>query len=473
MRVLLILILLIISSHSYYIQEGHDSSKIITNFTFGSNYYGRYSKEEDIFQVIITHHPNLWIWLGNAVYLDKPQFNVFESSPEKMDFDFIQRLYEKAKSNIYYKKLNEKTPIIGTWGDAEYGINNGDEENNLKESYKQYYLDFLDADILDQRREKVNMGLFSTYSFGKGKQTVRFILLDLKYNQSPYLKNDNKQDMLGEEQWDWLENIFKNTKETYTFIGVSSQILSNDRYLIKKWYSQSRKRLFDLIGKYKRNGVMFLSGGLGFSQILKTFCPLPNIGYNLYEITSSGLSHSNKITSYLNNIYENDYLIEGTNFNGINFGQVKINWGKNDDINKSFIDLEIYDDNDNLVSNVRVNYADLLCNNDTKSYYLDEKNMHKIKYMNIYDGESCEREIHHRARTPLMNIKYYFTHLSQLPIAIAISIFIIIFCELLFNKRITFILAVLIVCFVVYYISYLIDLNNYNNFKSEFEKSPI
>ena len=40
--------------------EGEDSSKIITNFTFGSNYYGRYLKEEDIFQTIITHHPNLY-----------------------------------------------------------------------------------------------------------------------------------------------------------------------------------------------------------------------------------------------------------------------------------------------------------------------------------------------------------------------------------------------------------------------------
>ena len=466
--ILLIFELLIVCSHAYYIQEGHDSSKIISNFAFGSNYYGRYSKEDDIFQTIITHKPNLWIWLGNAVYLDKPNFNVFKNSPEPLDFEFINLLYEKVKSNKYYKKLREKIPVIGTWGDEEYGISNGDGENNQKESYKQYYLDFLDADIVDQRRDYVNMGLFSTYSFGSGEKTVRFILLDLKYNQTSFLKED-KDDMLGEEQWNWLENIFKNTKETYTFICISNQILPNDRFIIKKWYSQSRKQLFDLIGKYKRSGVVFLSGGLGFAQILKTFCPLPKIGYNLYECTSSGLSHSNKISSFINNIYHNDYLIEGQNFNGINFGQVKINWGENNDINNSYIDLEIYDQNDNLVSNVRVNYTDLLYTNDTKNYYLDEKNLEKIKYMNVYDGESCEREIYHRFRTPFMSLKYYFTNLNQLPIAIITSVLIIIFCELLFSKRNIYLLLSGIICFIAYYLYYLNDLENYNNFKKEIQ----
>ena len=464
----LLFILFFISSKEYYIQEGHDPSKIITNFTFGSNYYGRYSKEEDIFQIILTHKPNLWIWLGNAVYLDIPKFNFFKTTPEKMDWDFIKLLYKKVKTNKYYKKLNEKVPIIGTWGDEEYGIINGDEENNLKESYKQYYLDFLDADSLDQRREYVNMGLFSTYSFGSDYKTVRFILLDLKYSQSSYLK-DNKYDMLGDEQWNWLENIFKNKKETYTFICISNQILPNDRYIIKKWYSQSRKKLFDLIGKYKKSGVIFLSGGLGFAQILKTFCPLPKIGYNLYECTSSGLSHSNKFNSFINNFYDNDYLIDGKNFNGINFGQVKINWGEKNNIKNSYIDLEIYDQNDNLVSDVRVNYVDLLYNNDTRYYYLDENNIKNIKYMNVYDGESCEREIFHRFRTPFMNLRYYLTNLNKLPIALISSVFIIIFFELLFNKRIKFVLIIFVIIFVFYNISYLIDLSNYNNFKMKIQ----
>ena len=465
-----IFILLLIYSQSYYIQEGVNPNTIITNFTFGSNYYGRYLKEENIFQKIVSHNPNLWIWLGNAVYLDEPNFNYFTNTRQSMDWDFIKYLYEKVKNNEYYKELNEKVPIIGTWGDEEYGISNGDNENNFKEGYKQYYLDFLEADTLDQRRNYVDMGLYSTYSFGYGYQTVRFILLDLKYNQTSYLKKNDTYDMLGERQWNWLENIFKNSKETYTFICMPNQILPNDRYIIKKWYSESRKRLFDLIGKYKRNGVIFLSGGLGFAQILKTFCPLPSVGYNLYECTSSGLSHSNKFTSFINNFYHNDYLVEGTNFNDINFGEVKINWGENN-IQNSYIELEIFDKDDKLASHVRLNYTDLIYKNDTKDFYLDENNMKDIRYMNVYDGLSCEREIYHRVRTPYMKFRYYFTHFSQMHIALISSVVIILFFELLFRKHILVIVAVVILSFLIYYISYLFDLMNYYNFKKTIQNN--
>ena len=465
-----IFILLLIYSQSYYIQEGVNPNTIITNFTFGSNYYGRYLKEENIFQKIVSHNPNLWIWLGNAVYLDEPNFNYFTNTRQSMDWDFIKYLYEKVKNNEYYKELNEKVPIIGTWGDEEYGISNGDNENNFKEGYKQYYLDFLEADTLDQRRNYVDMGLYSTYSFGYGYQTVRFILLDLKYNQTSYLKKNDTYDMLGERQWNWLENIFKNSKETYTFICMPNQILPNDRYIIKKWYSESRKRLFDLIGKYKRNGVIFLSGGLGFAQILKTFCPLPSVGYNLYECTSSGLSHSNKFTSFINNFYHNDYLVEGTNFNDINFGEVKINWGENN-IQNSYIELEIFDKDDKLASHVRLNYTDLIYKNDTKDFYLDENNMKDIRYMNVYDGLSCEREIYHRVRTPYMKFRYYLTHFSQMHIALISSVVIILFFELLFRKHILVIAAVVIISFLIYYISYLFDLMNYYNFKKTIQNN--
>ena len=356
-------------------------------------------------------------------------------------------------------------PVIGTWGDEEYGVINGDKENELKEGFKQYYLDFLEVDSVDSKRHYESLGIYSTYSFGKKDRTVRFILLDLKYNQNSYLK-EGDNDMLGEKQWTWLENIFKTSSETYTFICASNQILPNDRFIMKKWYAESRKKLFDLIGKYKKSGVILLTGGLGFSQILKTFCPLPNIGYNLYEFTSSGLSHSSKFNSFFNNFYHNDYLIEGTNYNGINFGQVKINWGEGD-IKDSFIELEIYDNDDKRVSNVKIKYTDLMYKEDTSDYYKDKNNMKEIKYMNVKDGQSCEREIYHRVRTPFMIIKYYLTHFNQLPVAI-ITIAVIIFSvELLLSKKFYPILSSVLILAAIYCFMYQIDKIFYYQFRKQ------
>ena len=94
---ILLFIILFISVSSYYIKEGHASSSIITNFTFGSNYYGRYSQNENIFKTILQHNSNLWIWLGNAVYLDQPKLNYFQNSPKEIDADFIKALLKKVK----------------------------------------------------------------------------------------------------------------------------------------------------------------------------------------------------------------------------------------------------------------------------------------------------------------------------------------------------------------------------------------
>ena len=464
-RQIILFIILIISISSYHIKEGHASSDIITNFTFGSNYYGRYSKDDNIFKTILNHNSNLWIWLGNAVYLDQPKFNYFQNSPKEVDSDFVKSLLKKVKNNEYYNKLNKKTPVVGTWGDEEYGVVNGDQENSYKEAFKQYYLDFLDVDPVDIRRHEQSLGIYSTYSFGKKDKTVRFILLDLKYYQNSYLKESNN-DMLGEKQWTWLESIFKKYSETYTFICASNQILSNDRFIMKKWYSESRKRLFDLIGKYKKNGVILLTGGLGFSQILKTFCPLPNIGYNLYEFTSSGLSHTNKFSSFFNNFYHNDYLIEGTNYNGISFGQVKINWGSGN-IKDSFVELETYDNNDNKVSSVKINYTDLMYKEDNNDFYNDINNMKEIKYMNIKDGKSCEREIYHRVRTPFMIVRYYLTHWKHLPEAILTIAVIFFSMEILFSKKYYYILISIGLCFIYYCLMFGIDLFRYYRFRKQ------
>ena len=93
--------------------------------------------------------------------------------------------------------------------------------------------------------------------------------------------------------------------------------------------------------------------------------------------------------------------------------------------------------------------------------------MKDIRYMNVHDGSSCEREIYHRVRTPFMNFRYYFTHFEQIPIAIITTILIIIFIELLLRKKIFFILLFVLISFAIYCISYCYDYMNYIEFKNK------
>ena len=55
----LILLLKIIITTSYYIKESINHPEItITNFTFGSGYYGRYTNNKNIFKLIKKHNSN-------------------------------------------------------------------------------------------------------------------------------------------------------------------------------------------------------------------------------------------------------------------------------------------------------------------------------------------------------------------------------------------------------------------------------
>ena len=137
------------------------------------------------------------------------------------------------------------------------------------------------------------------------------------------------------------------------------------------------------------------------------------------------------------------------------------------EINDSFIELQIYNQNDSLVSNVKINHNDLIVNNDTKDFYLDENNMKNIRYMNVHDGLSCEREIYHRIRTPFMNFRYYMTHFSQLHIGLISTILVIVIFELFLQRRILIILFILLISFLIYFVTYLFDLINYNDFKNK------
>ncbi len=173
-----------------------------------------------------------------------------------------------------YKITREQIPTIGIWDDHDYGINNGNQLFAHKETVKKLFLDFIDEPQNSERRTP-GKGIYTTYSFGSGVKSSRMILLDSRYHKSNYMSESSEADILGEEQWKWLEEVLVNNDETFTFISSGTQILPFTRMLSEAWFYKSRERLFELISKTKKSGVILLSGDIHMAQILKTFCTLP------------------------------------------------------------------------------------------------------------------------------------------------------------------------------------------------------
>jgi alkaline phosphatase D len=98
-------------------------------------------------------------------------------------------------------------------------------------------------------------------------------------------------DILGAAQWQWLENQLRTSTADVHIIGSGIQIV-HDQHKYEKWgnFPNARQRLLDLLVKTRAKGVILVSGDRHSGEISKL--DVPGLGYPLYDITSSGLTHS-------------------------------------------------------------------------------------------------------------------------------------------------------------------------------------
>lgn len=357
----------------------------ITRLAFGScyeptveNYIVSKGRQTSIWDGIRDFSPQVFLWLGDNFYTDivideagnpkekyMPANTLFlrETSFSNLKNNEISKAfelsmyksgYQRILQQSNYKTFLESNPsirIAALWDDHDFCVNDcfgkGDpfltgritEEAKLESRY--HFLEFLNHSNLNTsfsdyvRTQKhwsdQNQGIYSTYLFGKDKRKIRVILLDSRYHQDPI-----KGDLLGEEQWLWLENILMQKDDAaFTIIASSIQYFPDlhggpvrqkigekfgetwgrsvkanfevqDNQLVKEPYqtdfTQDRTRLIQLIAQSKRKGVVLISGDKHMGTI-DSLSPQKqrssiskesnvSIGYPLFDITSSGLSHS-------------------------------------------------------------------------------------------------------------------------------------------------------------------------------------
>lgn len=161
---------------------------------------------------------------------------------------------------------------------------------------------------------------------------MKLLQLDNRYFRTPQEEALEGGDILGEQQWQWLESELSHSDAQLHIIVSGTQVLPDDKLIREKWrnYPKSYQRLFDTLKRTKPPGVILVSGDIHNGEILRKDCS--GLGYPLYELTSSGLTHSctNELGSLLCRILLNtawnSELRQGDYYDGLNFGTIEINW---------------------------------------------------------------------------------------------------------------------------------------------------
>ncbi|MGB0840409.1 MAG: alkaline phosphatase D family protein [Chitinophagales bacterium] len=289
----------------------------IQRIAFGS--CNKQSAPQPLWQEILAHRPDVWLWTGDNIYGDTEDMNV------------LRKKYAQQKENGNYQALLRSTPIFGIWDDHDYGKNDGNKLYPKRKESRDLMLDFLDVpkDNPVWQRE----GAYQSYELGQKGKRIKVILLDTRYFQDQLQRNPNRKahnnylldttgTILGEAQWAWLTNeLSKSTAQIHLIIS-SIQVLAND-HGYEKWgnFPKERQRLLDLLAQNQVSHPILISGDRHIGEISKM--PLQGANgeiFHLYDITSSGLTHSYRKAKEENQLRVSPLVVNK------NYGLLKIDW---------------------------------------------------------------------------------------------------------------------------------------------------
>ncbi|GAQ83664.1 alkaline phosphatase D [Klebsormidium nitens] len=272
----------------------------LTRIAFGSCI--NQTIQQPIWNAINAYHPQLWIWLGDNIYADTkrnmvllgPKRNVgpWRPSPRfvPVSNEVMAKQYALQNAQPGYVQLKQRTHVVGTWDDHDYGLNDAGKEFEGKADSMRLMLDFI-GEPKDSPRRKQD-GVYAAYTYGPPGRRVKVFLLDTRYNRDAKWSDG---DVLGEAQWQWLEHELETSDAQIHIIGSSVQVVTHLSELVQPFfhteawghYPTARKRLYDTINRSQKGGVILLSGDVHFGEISREDCA---IGYRLHDLTSSGLT---------------------------------------------------------------------------------------------------------------------------------------------------------------------------------------
>ena len=303
----------------------------VSRIAFGS--CAAQTKAQPIWEVIVKQEPDLFLFIGDAIYADYDGKEAYTPTEET-----LKRDWGLLANEPHYKAFSSQIPIMATWDNHDYGKHDGGGEFELKDVTKRHFLEFFREPQDSERRR--TPGIYDARVFGPEGKRVQVILLDTRWFKGPALRdkrgkeerqaagltgsmgkylpnNDPEVTLLGSEQWRWLEKQLQQPAEVRLIVS-GTQVIADQKHM-DEWgnYPLERQRLIDLIVRTQARGVIVLTGNVHFAELSK----LDAEGVELYDFTSSGLTHTNAAYAAA----ANPYRVAGP-YDGLNFGMVEIDW---------------------------------------------------------------------------------------------------------------------------------------------------
>jgi len=240
---------------------------------FGSCPKWQDDRIQPIWPWVIHYHPDLFFWIGDNVYADS------------LDPDIIREEYRRQREIAGLQPLIQNTPSLAVWDDHDFGLNNHDRTNPVKEGAYEAFLEYWPNPSFGLPDVK---GIFYTTTWGQ----VEFFVIDGRWYRDPDEDPDTpEKTMLGAAQYAWLTERLEASTAVFKVLVSGSGWSKNKGVGGDSWaaFLHERDRLFDFIRDHEITGVVGISGDTHVGE-LNVIPWSENGGYDIYDMVSSPLA---------------------------------------------------------------------------------------------------------------------------------------------------------------------------------------
>jgi len=218
-------------------------------------------KPQPVLERVVEQSPEIFIYLGDNIYGDSRNMHV------------LQAKYAKLAAKPEFQSLRKKVAVLSIWDDHDYGENDSGSEYPFHKESREIFLDFWRVPADSPRR--THQGIYGSHLFESNGRTLQVVLLDTRSFRSPLKKNpsvksldgkykndyqpdpDPTKTILGETQWQWLEEQLRLPADVR--IIASSIQFGHEYNGYESWTNLplEQERMLEIIRRTKASGVLF------------------------------------------------------------------------------------------------------------------------------------------------------------------------------------------------------------------------
>jgi alkaline phosphatase D len=324
-------------------------------------------KPAPVLDAVARLRPDLWLWTGDYLYPD-------EGTSPTQNADHLKINHAQARLSKDEQRLRTVPLIDGVYDDHDFGQNDAGKNFRWKEAARSLFLDEVVEAPLDSPR-RYRAGIYGSRTLGEPPSAVKVVMLDTRWSRDDHAVPSvggsvwlpkpgwcaalvraacaalgvgaTAGDVLGEEQWAWLEQELRGSTASAHLIVSSIQVLTSSP-VVESWghFPSARERLLRLLAETRPAGAVLVSGDVHYAELAGTRAAPPSVrkprraastvpppGAELLEVTSSGLTHACGASRYsavacagMMRLFPRHRLSAAHFYTGINFGSAELRW---------------------------------------------------------------------------------------------------------------------------------------------------